>query len=536
VSYKKRTGSYYTPQYLAEFMVDHILKNVSLSGEVNVLEPSVGEGSFLRAYSRLTIPKEIRKVSIHSVDKSKRAITQSKKSIEQFKLDRCQYRFLAQDFLKFQRGNDNKFSIIAGNPPFIKTSRLFKWQLEACSSIHKNAGLKNQRVRNIWPSFVIRCSDMLDDSGVLAFVLPSDLLQTNYSRELREFLFSKFQRIEIFTFRELIFECKGQHTIILFGFRSHESKGLYFTDITSKNELLKGEFQISQNTLLVQSETKWSHHSLASEDISFLNKLKTKLGRMQDYCSSKPGIVTAANNFFIIDRETEKRFELSKYSKAIIQNGFSVNGGVTFTGDDLKALVRSDKPSKVLNFPEQPITKFSAGVKRYLQQGVRDEINRGYKCSNRKKWFVIPNITKASDAFFFRRVHEYPKFLKNDAGVLVTDAAYVVDVHEQVDIETLIYSFYNSLTLTFAELNGRVYGGGVLELTPSEFKMLPIPYKVSPKIQFPDFCVSFKKKNNIGEILDVSDLNLLHAGLGLSAEEIVRVQTIRKGLVARRSG
>ena len=70
----------------------------------------------------------------------------------------------------------------------------------------------------------------------------------------------------------------------------------------------------------------------------------------------------------------------------------------------------------------------------------------------------------------------------------------------------------------------------------TEFKMLPIPYKVSPKIQFPDFCVSFKKKNNIGEILDVSDLNLLHAGLGLSAEEIVRVQTIRKGLVARRSG
>lgn len=38
---------------------------------------------------------------------------------------------------------------------------------------------------------------------------------------------------------------------------------------------------------------------------------------------------------------------------------------------------------------------------------------------------------------------------------------------EEFEINSFIYLFYNSLTLIFAELEGRYYGG-VLELIPSE--------------------------------------------------------------------
>lgn len=44
--------------------------------------------------------------------------------------------------------------------------------------------------------------------------------------------------------------------------------------------------------------------------------------------------------------------------------------------------------------------------------------------------------------------------------------------------------------MCFAELFGRYYGGGVLELIPSEFKRLPLPYT---SISLQEF-ESFKKK------------------------------------------
>jgi hypothetical protein len=54
-----------------------------------------------------------------------------------------------------------------------------------------------------------------------------------------------------------------------------------------------------------------------------------------------------------------------------------------------------------------------------------------------------------------------------------------VNMKAKWDLNSFIFSFYNSLTLVFAETDGRYYGGGVLELTPREFKKLPIPYNLN---------------------------------------------------------
>jgi hypothetical protein len=71
--------------------------------------------------------------------------------------------------------------------------------------------------------------------------------------------------------------------------------------------------------------------------------------------------------------------------------------------------------------------------------------------------------------------HDFPKFIINEAKALATDSAYLVTAKKDIDINSLVLLFYNSLTLVFSEINGRFYGGGVLELTPNEFKKLPIP-------------------------------------------------------------
>jgi adenine-specific DNA-methyltransferase len=163
------------------------------------------------------------------------------------------------------------------------------------------------------------------------------------------------------------------------------------------------------------------------------------------------------------------------------------------------------------------------------------KIPQRYKCRIRDKWYVVPNISQQNlKRSFLSVVIIIPRLLKNDANVFVTDSAYKVYIKEPYDLNSFIYSFYNSFTLASAEIEGRYYGGGVLELTPNEFKNLPIPYTSIDAIMFENFASEFERKRNIESLLVKNDEKLLGDSLGLSSNEIRKVQLIRTKLVAKR--
>jgi adenine-specific DNA-methyltransferase len=156
--------------------------------------------------------------------------------------------------------------------------------------------------------------------------------------------------------------------------------------------------------------------------------------------------------------------------------------------------------------------------------------------TKRDKWYEVPNVGKAPEAFFFKRCNEYPKLIKNNADVLVTDSAYKIEMNDGYEINNLIFSFYNSLTLTFAELNGRFYGGGVLELTPNEFKKIPIPFIDIKTKDFNSFVIDFKKKNSIKDICKRNDeLILKSIDKDLDSDTIQKIYSIREKLHLRRT-
>ena len=209
-----------------------------------------------------------------------------------------------------------------------------------------------------------------------------------------------------------------------------------------------------------------------------------------------------------------------------------MNGSVTFEDEDFDKLVQEDKPTYLLDFNTVNSNKLSKSLLNYLAIGTDRELETRFKCRQRKHWYKVPNIAKQSEAFFFKRAHEYPKLLKNNADAYVTDSAYMVESKKGYQIENIIYSFYNSLTLAFAELEGRYYGGGVLEVTPNEFRALPLPYSVVQ--DFEQYRNDFKNKSSIEDVLVKYNFDILNSTLNLNIEEIERIEAIRKKLVAKR--
>ena len=81
-------------------------------------------------------------------------------------------------------------------------------------------------------------------------------------------------------------------------------------------------------------------------------------------------------------------------------------------------------------------------------------------------------------------------------------------------------------------MEGRYYGGGVLELTPNEFRVLPLPMTFHN--DFVLYKKDFKGKNDIEEILLKYNHQILNNSLHLSTEEINKIESIRKKLVNKR--
>jgi adenine-specific DNA-methyltransferase len=518
---KKNTGSYYTPSYLASFISKRVLSHFGNRTRMSILEPSVGDGAFISELEK----EENININLTALD-----INEGELKTASEKWSKKTASFVKTDFLEYS--TTKQFSAVIGNPPYVKKNILTSKQIELSKEIHSNENLTEASVKNIWTTFLVKSNTLLAKNGILAFVLPSELLQVKFAEEVREYLKTEFERIEIFTFNDLMFECKGQDTIVLFAYKKAEQKGEFFTNISSKESLEQNSFVLNNNNLLVESKVKWTHHFLTSDELTFIDNLKKELKTVNDYSDSKPGIVTGANKYFIIDKETENKYNLSKYTKPIIQKGLFVNGSVVFSDEDIQKLEKNNRPTKLLQLNDTD--KISTKLREYLDIGILEELPKRHKCGIRKNWYVIPNISKKPDAFFFKRSHLYPKLLKNNSNALVTDSAYKVGMRNGYDLNSFIYSFYNTLTLLLSELDGRYYGGGVLELIPSEFKKLPIPYNEITNTQFDNFTANFEQKSNIEQILIQNDFNILNPILGINNEDLLKLTVIRNKLKKKR--
>lgn len=527
---KKKSGSYYTPKLLANFITKRIL---SFKNEYkDILEPSVGDGIFVQCFFD-NLHHSTNDFSITVFEKNKNELKKTTDIYKQNKRANVTFKPLAGDFLDLYKEIDNKFDIIIGNPPYIKKNRLTKKQIEESKKILKENGLKNG-VNNIWVSFLISCIKLLKDDGIISLVLPSELLQVKFAEEIREFLKKTFRRIEIFTFYELLFDGIGQDTVVFIGYKKSDSDGIFYSNIDRIEDIKINNPALEKNDLLNENNYKWTHHSLDQGEIKLISKLSKKLLTASHYCSSKPGIVTAANDYFIVDDEIVKKYKLERIVKPIVQRGMFVNGKVDFTLKDFSFLKEEGIPSNLICFYNKSIVKHLKEQQTYIRKAYLTKIHKRYKMTVREKWYIIPNLVKPSDAFFFKRSHLYPKLIKNTANIYITDAAYSVEMKKDYNINSFIYSFYNSLTLIFAELYGRYYGGGVLEVTPSEFKKLPVPYLPINNEKFNNFKSEFVNKISIQDILDRNDKEILKTHFGVTNSELFTLKTIRNKLLLKR--
>lgn len=260
---RKKRGSYYTPSLLADFIVSRVSPFLKLTTN-RVLEPSAGDGVFVNSIIKLVSPCP----RITVIEKNKHELNKVIKATTDSKIEAIQ--FLHGDFLEIQEKLRRKFTLAIGNPPYIRKRYLKSKQQKISKKIHLSASLADKQINNIWSAFLVRSIQLLDEDGILAFVLPAEILQVKFAEELRKLVYKSFERVEFFNFREIVFDAEGQNTVLLIGYKKSKEPGVYYSTINKLEDLKSNQIHLTKNDIIHSISTKEIHYNLSSDDLDFL--------------------------------------------------------------------------------------------------------------------------------------------------------------------------------------------------------------------------------------------------------------------------
>ena len=522
-SAQKLRGAYYTPPAIASFILHW---GINGSTDADILEPSCGDGVFLEQMARENMLfHHATAVEYEAVEAEKaRAIGLHDSEV------------INSDFHRFCLDTEQRFNLVVGNPPFIRYQYYDEGQQVLAGEIFKKAGLKRSKLTNAWVTFVVGCSLLLKETGKMGFVIPSELLQVTYAQQLRKYLATSFNKINIISFENLVFEEIQQEVVLLLcertGTGEHLIEHIEVKDAEALQQLDPHRLKLPTKQIDFHAD-KWTYYFLDKEELDFLNKVRIDgMPKIGTYADVEVGITTGSNGYFTVPQGVVDMYQLHEYARPMVGRSVQVNS-LCFTKADWQQNLANGAKANLLVFTPGAKENGNEGTKAYIENGEQQGINKGYKTSIRDDWYVIPSI-KLSDALFLRRNNLYPKFVLNDARAYTTDTMHRVFIKEGVNRKAFVVSYYNSLSFAFAEILGRNFGGGVLELMPSEVEGVYLPYREENANLFEQVDQMVREKKTADEILDFTDKELLQKGMGFSETETKMARSIWYKLMGRR--
>lgn len=521
---QKLRGGFYTPAPIADFILKWSINGAT---GYDILEPSSGDGIFLE---RIKVNHHTyRSITAVELDEEE---AQKTASLRLPCTTTC-----IMDFHEYCNSTKKKFDLVIGNPPYIRYQYFDKRQQSEAAQVFKKANLKYSKLTNAWVSFVIGASLLLKQSGKIGFVLPAEMLQVAYAQPLREFLAGFYNKINIVSFKKLVFPNIQQEVVLLLCEKnrteSHMIEHIEVDDIRGLEQIDLTLLKTPHKNVDFKSN-KWTFYFLDQKEIDFLEEIQNqdRIPVLGDFAQVEVGITTGANAYFTVPKSTIETYQLSDYARPMVGRSVQVNS-ITFTVNDWKANVNDNARAFLLVFPAlKQLTKNKKALE-YLHLGKEKKIHEGYKCRIREEWQTVPSLW-VSEALFIRRNNIFPRLIVNEAGAYTTDTMHRLKLNPGVDKYALAASFFNSLSFAFSEISGRSYGGGVLELMPGEVEKIRLPYLESNAQLLDEIDGMLRKGTPTQDILEMTNRRILKDKWGFSGNEINLADRIWKKLSSRR--
>ena len=529
-SVQKLQGSYYTPKWIADF----VARWIAGYGDNAILEPSCGDGVFFQAFSDMT-DYELR---ILGFDTDSYAVSQCR---ERHLSSLIHSEVRCDNFLNWAINNYNAdkpmfFDAVVGNPPFIRYQYLEKEMQQSAQDLFTAMGQKFTKHTNAWLPFVLASVEFLKPGGHIGMVIPAEVLHVLYAQGLREYLISACSRILLVDPEDIWFEDTLQGAMLIMAEKKadgQEGAELGIVRTTGKRFAEGDPYNFFENAEYLHSsffDGKWTYALLSKNEAEALDRVRTSkiISLFRKVADVDVGIVTGANKFFLVPDETVKQYGLSDVAHPMFGRSEHCRG-IIYDAEQHRQNTECGYPTNFIYFESEEKGRLHQD---YLSLGEAEGIPSRYKCRIRTPWYKVPSVY-ASKVNMLKRSNGMPRLILNEMNAYNTDTAYRIRPMDGVNPEVFVYCFINSITALSAELEGRFYGGGVLELVPSEIERLLVVYedgdwdinKLNEDIKVMSKSDLLKQQDEIifSHIADVDmeDISILH-------EALIRLQVRRQ--------
>ncbi len=487
-STKNKYGQYFTPEVVANFM----LELADISTNSSILEPSCGEGIFLK----LLYDKGFDNVAAYEIDEE-----------------------LAQDFacVRYESFISakifTKFDLIIGNPPYIRWKNLEDDLKQELSSNPIWNKYFNSLCDYLY-IFILKSIELLNENGQLIFICPEYWMNTTHSISLRNYMVANGYFEAIYHFNETPIFDKVTVSIVIFKFVKSkkqtdkikvakfyanqkltietlqklkfqvELKDAEYLDVTQfkTNErwLLQPDEVREELSILENNCLKKNQNSL----LNLFNQEKQEFHTIGEFCDIGNGLVSGLDKAFQVNHLFDfPPFEgLRGAEKKATLNVVKAKDLKPFFAESITKYIFVDEGLEETTFlAEYP--NFYTHFQKYKEDlGNRYQYNRKINYwewvflrnfnlfNNQDKRIFVPCKERISNKNYFR-------FALVDKGIFPTQdvTALLKKPHVKESIEYFLAYLNNPIVFDWLKCNG-IVKGNIVEF--SEKPIASIPFRV----------------------------------------------------------
>ena len=451
----KLLGQFYTPTAVAE----SLLRSVVRGDRDRVLDPSCGNGQFLRLH-----PNAV------GIDVSPTSCAEAAENAVGAEVHEA-------DFFRWAEGTPDRFNCIVGNPPFIRYQRFSGEARKRAQRLARRAGANLSSLTSSWAPFVAASSSLLVPGGRMAFVVPAEIGHAPYAVPLVEALCSSFERVQIVAVREKIFADISEDAWLLLA-RGYGGRAQAI-DLTIWESFRP--FRRSPRATKRIPLASWREHGcrlrkflLPDPVLDYYAELARSTGcaRLGDMAKVGIGYVTGANDFFHLRPSEAKELGIPRdcLTPTIRKGEQLPNGAVK--PSHVALWMAKDLPVLLLDLRRK--RTLPRVVRAYLDTPRGQKARQTYKCRNRTPWYVVPDGC-VPDAFMSYMSGEKPTVSSNLAGCVCTNSIHAIRFHLGAAREQAYAAWEHPISDLSKEIEGHPLGGGMLKLEPREAGRVVLP-------------------------------------------------------------